>query len=89
MGKRYIAIDLSDVLFISLQSYRFFAKISKSLRNKSGDVVFISPNEKLEEEFNYFKSVNQFRVVDSYDDLTIELTQNLVEPTKSKESASV
>lgn len=47
MGKRFIAIDLTDVTYLGLPSLRFLFQMAERLRKSSGQMLLISPNERL------------------------------------------
>ncbi|MCB0365879.1 MAG: STAS domain-containing protein [Bdellovibrionaceae bacterium] len=47
MGKRFIALDLTDVTYLGLPSLRFLFQMAGRLQKASGQMMLISPSEKL------------------------------------------
>ena len=69
MGKKNLILDLSDVVFLSLPSLRFFSSIAKQVMSKDGRFVVLDPSEKLLELIGLFNSEGHFKIISNLHEL--------------------
>lgn len=67
MGKHRLAIDLSGVRYLNLQTLRFLALTGEELEQKSGKLVLFSAPEKIRKSLRYFPAHNLIEFADTWD----------------------
>lgn len=69
MGKKKIAVELSDVVFLNLPSLRFFSGVAERLSKSGGALCFINPDVSLHEHIGLFNRKNLIQIVGTKADL--------------------
>ncbi len=78
MGKKHLAIDLTEVNYLGLPSLRFFYQVASRLKNSEGQLALISPSQKLLNSIEVMDHPKAFQIVSRIDELEI-----LLQPRKS------
>ena len=63
MGKKFIAIEMSDVNFLNLPSLRFFSSIAFRLKKSDGALALINPSSNLMEFIHLFNRKEAMTIV--------------------------
>lgn len=66
---RFIALDLSDCEFLSLQMLKFLSEISRQLGRNGGELGLVRPNHNVRRQIEIFLGTKSLRVYDSMNDL--------------------
>ncbi|MGZ5278648.1 MAG: STAS domain-containing protein [Pseudobdellovibrionaceae bacterium] len=68
-SSRFIALDLSNCEFLSLQMLKFLSEINRNLGRNGGELGLVRPNHNVRRQIEIFLGTKNFRVYGSMNDL--------------------
>jgi anti-anti-sigma factor len=69
IGKRYLAINLSEVTFMNLSAVRSFANTAKKLQARNGKMALIGASDRIVENLRIFLKQDSFDAVENIESL--------------------